>query len=453
VDAPNPAFKTGGSQANIGVNVLLSTKITDAILAELDEFGRLRGLLPEINAVFLHTKSGNLAAIRALPYVAAANPDAERKSGPLDPIAATDFSAGLGTWNLDAVNVTLNGESSGRTTTYDGDGVYVAILDTGLLDTWRQYFPQERIATGYARSFGGGGVAGINVSTQPNKWEHSTNPHGTHVTSTVIGYQLGPDETNGVAPMAKVIPVKILNQNGRGWSSVITHGVLYIADLKASGALGGAPVVINMSLGGGSPDVVEQAAIDYAISQGVIIVAAAGNAGDWGMIYPAAYQPVISVAASGFVQQWTPCDAFGITWGPRDWWWACDVDEPTSSDDFFIPDWSSREHSGQDLDVAAPGQWVVGPWQVQMGNISYFFAFGTSMASPHVAGIVALMAEKYPALTATAAESILENSAIPMPAGSRTVTEIGGNSVTYSWNADATGHGLATADAALASTP
>jgi hypothetical protein len=48
VDAPNPAFKTGGSQANIGVNVLLSTKITDAILAELDEFGRLRGLLPEI---------------------------------------------------------------------------------------------------------------------------------------------------------------------------------------------------------------------------------------------------------------------------------------------------------------------------------------------------------------------------------------------------------------------
>ena len=76
--------------------------------------------------------------------------------------------------------------------------------------------------------------------------------------------------------MATVIPVKVLNQNGSGWSSMVAAGIEYVGDLKA-GPLAGYPVVINMSLGGPELDAVEQAAIDYAISQGVIIVASAGN--------------------------------------------------------------------------------------------------------------------------------------------------------------------------------
>jgi len=458
----SPPALAAGSQATIGVNVLLNTAITDAIGAELEQFGHLRGQLSEINAVFLLTRSENLAAIRALPFVTDANPDAERNAGPSDPIAAEDFAGGWGTFDLDALNVVLDGETTDRAISYDGAGIYVAILDVGLMTTWRAYFPEERIATEFARSFGGGGIAGINVSTQPNKWEHSTNPHGLHVTSGVIGYRYQatppytvpfPREVNGVAPMATVIPVKVLNQNGYGWSSVITAGVLYIADLKASGALGSAPVVINMSLGGGNPDVVERAAIDYALSQGVIIVASAGNNGDWGMGYPGAYEPVISVGATGFAQQWTACDAFGQTWGVREWWWACDVPEPTNPDDFFVPAWSSRALAGQDLDVLAPGQWVRGPWQWDSHFVLYGYSYGTSFASPRVAGIVALMAQKYPALSASEAESILETSAIPMPPGSRTFLWLPGATVTHSWGANATGHGLATADAALAATP
>ena len=123
--------------------------------------------------------------------------------------------------------------------------------------------------------------------------------------------------------------------------------------------------------------------------------------------------------------------------------------EPTSASDFYITDFSSREKAGQDLDVAAPGSWVVGPYQEQSGQTSYFFLGGTSMASPHVAGIVALMAEKNPSLTAPEAEEILESTAIPLPAGSRTITNPGGTTSVVSWGADATGAGLTTATAAL----
>ena len=82
---------------------------------------------------------------------------------------------------MDAVNVTDFGSTS-RQVIQDGTGVYVAVLDTGLVDSWRQYFPQERIATQYAKAFNGGGGEMGNVSSPPNKWEHDQNSHGTHVT-------------------------------------------------------------------------------------------------------------------------------------------------------------------------------------------------------------------------------------------------------------------------------
>ena len=109
--------------------------------------------------------------------------------------------------------------------------------------------------------------------------------------------------------MSTVIPVKVLNQSGGGWSSAIAQGITYVGDLKA-GPLADSPLVINMSLGGGALDAVEKAAIDYAIAQGVIIVASAGNEGTAGMGYPGAYAPVISVGAVGWVGEWYP-DAGG----------------------------------------------------------------------------------------------------------------------------------------------
>jgi subtilisin family serine protease len=440
---PDAQLGVASARARVGVNVLLRGPVTDRALAELRRFGVVRGVISEINAVFLIAEAGQIRAIRSLPFVAAAGPDRERSARPLDLVQVEDFSEGLGTWNLDAVNV--SNPFSPRTTEYDGSGVYVAILDTGLLDTWRRYFPEQRIATRYARSFSGGGRAGLNVSEQPNKWEHDTDSHGTHVTSTVLGYNFFGDAINGVAPMANVIPVKVLNQNGSGWTSVISYGIVYVAALKL-GPLADYPVVINMSLGGPFFDPVEQAAIDFAVANGVIVVASAGNLGTFGMGYPGGYEPVISVAASGWIGEWLPCPSVPV----EAWWFACDVPDPTDAGDFYIVPFSSRENPGQDLDVAAPGSWVVGPYQLQRGRMSYFFLGGTSQASPHVAGLVALMAQKDPTLTAGEAESILESTAAPMGAGCQWVFDPFSTSPSeICWGSDATGAGLVDAEAAL----
>jgi subtilisin family serine protease len=446
------AAATAG-KGTIGVNVLLRAAPTAAQLAKLSSYGNIKDSIPELYVVLLDASASSLVAVQALPYVLAANPDAERKGAPVDAVRASDFAAGQNTWDLDAVNITSGPFSTTRAVPYDGSGVYIGVLDTGLLDSWRQYFPQERIATEYATSFGGGGAGGTNVSDQPNKWEHDQNSHGTHVTSTILGYQFGAARINGVAPLATVIPVKVLNQNGSGWSSVVAQGIVYIADLKA-GPLAGHPVVINMSLGGPGLDAVEKAAIDYAISRGVILVASAGNEGDAGMGFPGAYGPVISVAASGWVGEWT-AHPFGGLAGCNaviNWWRCGDVVESKVSGDFYITDFSSRQKAGQDLDVAAPGSWVVGPFQLQSGNISYFFLGGTSMASPHVAGVVALMAQKRSSLTASQAEAILESSAIPLRAGSRTIRNPDGSTSLMTWGNDAAGAGVVTADKALAAT-
>lgn len=427
------------SKGTLRISVLLNAEITDSVRAELSRFGKIADEIAGINAVVLQGKADVLEELRALPFVIAANPDAERNIPPGVDLPMEDFADGLSTWNLDVVNVTDFGFDN-RQVAEDGTGVFVAVLDTGLLKNWPHYFPVERIAVDYAKSFTGSDNA-AKIAEQPNKWEHDTNAHGTHVTSTIIGYNLSGTPVNGVAPLATIIPVKVLNNNGSGWSSMVAAGITYIGDLKA-GPLANVPVVINMSLGGPVLDAVEQAAIDYAISQGVIIVASAGNNGEAGMGYPGAYEPVISVAASGWVGEWYP-PAGGA------WWYALDVPEDSGTSAYYITDFSSRELPGQDLDVAAPGSWIVGPYQLNQGQLSYYFLGGTSMASPHVAGIAALMAQKDGSLTGPQVESILEEEALPIAPGSVEVMTPSGPTV-VTWGADATGSGLATADGALA---
>lgn len=427
------------SNGTIGINILLNTDISDNILTDLESHGKVQDVIYEINALTMKIKASQLPNIRSLPFVQIANPDAERKGAPIDTVEMESMIDGLSTWNLDAVNVTDIGFGN-RTVAQDGAGVYVAVLDTGLLDSWRQYFPEERIAEEYAISFGGGGGENGTVSQQPNKWEHDQNSHGTHVTSTIIGYSLRGTPVSGVAPNTTIIPVKVLNQNGSGWSSVIARGITYVTELK-KGPLADYPVVINMSLGGPVLDAIEKAAIDKAIEAGVIIVASAGNEGEIGMGYPGAYEPVISVAASGWIGEWVNGGA---------WWYNTDVSEPTDPSQFYITDFSSRELPGQDLDVVAPGSWIVGSYQVNSGQIGYYFLGGTSMASPHVAGIVALMAQKNPTLTAPLAEQYLVDSAIPFTAGSRQILAgPAGPVVTISWDNDACGEGLVDAQAVL----
>jgi subtilisin family serine protease len=434
------AVTAPASAQQIGINVVLNTPMTGTILADLGTHGTIGDLVPAIQALTMTVRSSELNAIQKLPYVAAANPDRERGAVPVHTAAVTNYAAGYSSWDLDAINVTSGPGTNTRSVAYTGNGVYVAVLDTGLVNNWPSYFPAHLISTEWARAFGGGGAYGVGeVSSQPNKWGEDQNSHGTHVTSTILGYNFNGAIVNGVAPGAHIIPVKVLNQNGSGWSSVIARGIEYIAELK-QGALAGSPVVINMSLGGPGLDAMEKAAIDFAIRNGVIIVAAAGNEGMAGMGYPGAYPPVISVAAAGWTGEWR-----------GSWVFMTDVAE-TGAANFYICDFSSRSiNPTQQLDVAAPGSWVLGPYQVN-GQSSYYYLGGTSMATPHVAGTVALMAEKRPALTAAQAESILEKTALALPPGCRTVADPNYGAVQYCWESNANGAGLIQADAALKAT-
>jgi subtilisin family serine protease len=421
----------------------------------------VKHIFREINGLTMAAKRSQLPAIRALPFVKAAALDAEiHIPPPTDLVPVSDFTSGFSTWDQDAIDVTIAPLSSARDVSQTGQGVYVGVLDTGLLWTWRQYFPEERIATQFARTFVGNPLdPGKVVEQDNNQWQHDGCSHGTHVTSTILGFQAGALRIQGTAPRATIIPVRLHSQGSVNspnfcpfFNSVAVAGLLYFAELKR-GPLAGEPLVVNNSWGG-SADPLTRAAVDYALAQGVLLVFSAGNTGTAGMSFPGSYAPVISAAASGWVGEWRPCAATGPGANPLNWWLVCDVPEPTDPDDFYITDFSGRELTGQDLDVAAPGSWVLGPFQLQRGKPDFFFLGGTSMAAPHVTGTVALMLQKRPSLTQAQAETILQNTAIEIGAGCRDVVPFPGLPETeICWTANATGEGLLDADAAVAATP
>jgi subtilisin family serine protease len=419
-------------------------------------------VLPQINGVTLRARSSDLSAIRGLPYVAGANAE-----------ATADLASGTNYWNLDAVNVTDFNRTPARVVGYDGAGVYIAVIDSGLPSNWRDYFPEERIAVNLARGFGGGGGDRGTVSSQPQTWERDTLGHGIAVTSVILGFRYNlsdpalPSTFDGVAPEATVIPVKTYGEANRAWYSVLTRAIVYVTDLKVGGALGDAPLVINMSFGGFGDDVLMRAAIDYAIAHGVVPVAAAGNEADAGMRLPGRYAPVISAGATGSVGEFAPDDPTHTQWILND------VTEGDASQHFIAP-FSAWELPGQDLDVLAPGFVVpvAGPLGGGgIGQVDYTFPFGTSFACPHVAGMAALMLQKNPALTAAQIEAILENTAFPLPPDCRNIVAVAVGhghwpsfrwadfinlllfNATVCWNASPAGHGLVQADAALAATP
>jgi subtilisin family serine protease len=433
--------------------------------------------------------------------------------------SATTTAGGFHTWDSDLVNI----ESVPQT----GKGVYVAVLDTGMVPNWRDFFPEARVATELGAGFyqpvsfkAHGDTCGLGVEVgqlRSSTWVGSRgSTHGTHVASTILGYYyrsnfdaadgfaLPPIMVRGIAPDVTLIPVKVLadyqvpalpkcdpatpsSTQVFGTSAMVAAGIRYATDLKRAGY---SPMVINMSLGGSELEAIEKEALDYAISNGVIVVASAGNEGEAGMGYPGAYAPVISAGSIGWTGEWLiPGN------GPRyRMWWlkddaqgsltppllpgSGDVANPTSVDDIYVSDFSSRALPGQQLDVLAPGSWVRGPfpgfpgynhlpwWSKGIGDLAggngsnFFYVGGSSMASPHVAGVAALMLEKNPTLTQARIEALLKGNTLAMPpSGSRSVFDFD-HWATITWDTmcgnvscDAVGAGVLQADQALAATP
>ncbi|HLR03507.1 MAG TPA: S8 family serine peptidase [Virgibacillus sp.] len=184
--------------------------------------------------------------------------------------------------------------------------------------------------------------------------------HGTHVAGTIASY----GDVSGVMEEATLIPVKVLDDNGSGSMYDIQEGITYAAGEGAD--------VINMSLGGGGYDQGMEEAIETANSEGTIVVAASGNDGMEQVSYPAAYDGAVAVGS---------------------------VDSDEQRSDF--------SNYGPELDVMAPGSDI---YSTVPGD-GYEKMSGTSMATPHIAGVMGLIRSADPDISVDDARSVLNDTA------------------------------------------
>jgi serine protease len=248
-----------------------------------------------------------------------------------------------------------------------GAGVTVAVIDTGIAPV--DDLDAARLLKGHNFVLG-------------SKPDDATDDHGhgTHVAGTIAQSTGNGKGVAGMAPLADLLPLKVLGRDGSGTSAGIADAIRYAADHGAR--------VLNLSLGGGGRSEAMAMAVAYARRKGCLVVAAAGNSGSRGVSYPAAYQGAMAISATGPQGRLAPYSSFG----------------PQVSLAAPGGDKSQGEESGvlqQTID--------------EDGKPAYLWFQGTSMATPHVAGAAALV-YSVGVTNPAAVERLLESSA-RSPAG------------------------------------
>ncbi|MGW5342389.1 type VII secretion-associated serine protease mycosin [Streptomyces sp. NPDC004050] len=272
-----------------------------------------------------------------------------------------------------------------------GDGVTVAVLDTGVDSTHPDLAGQVLDGTD---------LVGTGAGPGDRPWAR----HGTAMAGIIAGHGHGRNRRQGVlgiAPQAKVLPVRVILEEGdpdrakarQNRGGALAEGIRWAADHGAD--------VINLSLGDDSDsahhEAAEDEAVQYALAKGVVVVASAGNGGREGdhASYPAAYPGVIAVTA---------------------------VDRSGRKAAFSTRNWYAS--------VSAPGVDVV----IADPDRAYYEGWGTSAAAAFVSGTVALLKAAHPDLSPAQIKKLLQDTAADAPVGGRD---------------DSRGHGLVDPVAAL----
>lgn len=261
-------------------------------------------------------------------------------------------------WGLDRIDQKALPLNSTYSYSQTGTGTTAYIVDTGILSTHQEF--SGRVLSGYTAISDGNGTT-------------DCNGHGTHVAGTVGG------TTYGVAKNVKLVPVRILGCDGSGASSNVIAGLDWI--LKN----GSKPAVVNMSLGGAASSSLDSA-VENLYNNGYVMVVAAGNSNtDACTSSPARTSNAITVAA-------------------------------TDNTDTR----ASYSNYGSCVDIFAPGSQINSSWIGS--NTATKVLNGTSMATPHVAGVVAELLQSTPTATPQTITSNLLNQAtsdvVKNPSGS-----------------------------------
>ncbi|MCZ4516060.1 type VII secretion-associated serine protease mycosin [Streptomyces sp. ActVer] len=273
-------------------------------------------------------------------------------------------------WALDAMRT----QEAWQTT--KGKGITVAVLDTGVDDE------HPDLA---GNVLPGKDMVGFGAGRGDRPWAR----HGTAMAGIIAGHGHGAGDADGVmgiAPEAKILPVRVILEDGdsaRGKArktrgNALAEGIRWAADQDAD--------VINLSLGDDSksahPDASEDAAVQYALKKGAVVVASAGNGGEKGdhISYPAAYPGVIAATA---------VDRYGTRASFSTRRWYATVSAP-----------------GVDVVIADPDR-------------KYYEGWGTSAASAFVSGAVALIKAAHPGLSPAQIKQLLEDTARDAPTGGR----------------------------------